>query len=302
MSDNSMVEYKVGETNIALNANVVRQYLVSGSGNVSDQEVFMFMNLCKSQGLNPFIREAYLIKYGSSAATIVIGKDVFTKRASNNPLFMGYEAGIVVRTKDDGFEYRHGSVLISGEPLVGGWAKVYLKGYQVPIEDAVSILEYKQNTPTWNKMPATMIRKVALVHALREAFPGDFQGLYDASEMKVDDTTLETNSIIIEDVSSVPHNDTKGNKRRGVGIITTSQAKRMFAISNGNAELCKAIIAAYGYDHSDEIKVSDYDQICEEIADAVDNLNASQVENDNDMSLPWEVEDNHTLNIPELIP
>ena len=32
-------------------------------------------------------------------------------------------------------------------------------------------------------MPATMIRKVALVQVLREAFPGTFGGLYDRSEM-----------------------------------------------------------------------------------------------------------------------
>lgn len=32
-------------------------------------------------------------------------------------------------------------------------------------------------------MPGTMLRKVALCHALREAFPDDFQGLYGSEEM-----------------------------------------------------------------------------------------------------------------------
>jgi hypothetical protein len=32
-------------------------------------------------------------------------------------------------------------------------------------------------------MPEVMIRKVALVNALREAFPGELGGLYDSSEM-----------------------------------------------------------------------------------------------------------------------
>ena len=35
-------------------------------------------------------------------------------------------------------------------------------------------------------MPATMIRKVALVQALREAFPSELSGMYDQSEMGVD--------------------------------------------------------------------------------------------------------------------
>ena len=41
----------------------------------------MFIELCKAQKLNPFIREAYLIKFGISPANIVVGKDVFVKRA-----------------------------------------------------------------------------------------------------------------------------------------------------------------------------------------------------------------------------
>ena len=38
----------------------------------------------------------------------------------------------------------------------------------------------------WTKRPATMIRKVALMQALREAFPDDLAGMYDSSEMGVD--------------------------------------------------------------------------------------------------------------------
>ena len=35
----------------------------------------------------------------------------------------------------------------------------------------------------WSKKPATMIRKVAMVQALREAFPQSFAGMYVAEEM-----------------------------------------------------------------------------------------------------------------------
>ncbi len=41
----------------------------------------------------------------------------------------------------------------------------------------------------WAAKPGTMIRKVALVQALREAFPEDLQALYDAEEMGVVPTT-----------------------------------------------------------------------------------------------------------------
>ena len=38
----------------------------------------------------------------------------------------------------------------------------------------------------WSRKPATMIRKVALTQALREAFPEDLGGMYASEEMGVD--------------------------------------------------------------------------------------------------------------------
>ena len=153
----------------------------------------MFLNLCRFQHLNPFLREAYLIKFGNQPATIVTGKDAITKRAMRNPKFAGQQAGVVIYHDDSGeLEYRNGSLLMAGEQLVGGWAKVYVKGYDVPIEAVVSYQEYvgTKNDGTvngqWSKKPATMIRKVALVQALREAFPEDLGGLYASEEMNIE--------------------------------------------------------------------------------------------------------------------
>lgn len=189
------VEYKWGDTTIALDAATVRDYLVQGQGNVTDQEVGMFINLCRYQRLNPFLREAYLIKYGSSPAAIVVGKETFQKRAFRNPKFEGYEAGVIIYKQGSGeFEYRTGALAfpVEGDQLVGGWAKVYVKGYQVPIEMAITYREYvgkKSNgevNQQWATKPATMLRKVALVQALREAFPEDLGGLYDADELNIE--------------------------------------------------------------------------------------------------------------------
>ena len=77
-----IVEYESNGEIVKISPTTVRKYLVSGGGNVSDQEVMMFMSLCRYQHLNPFLKEAYLIKFGNNdPATIVTGKDVFTKRA-----------------------------------------------------------------------------------------------------------------------------------------------------------------------------------------------------------------------------
>lgn len=187
------VEFKAGEETVKLSPNIIKRYLVNGSGEVTDQEVVMFLNLCRFQHLNPFLREAYLIKYGNSPATMVVGKDAITKRAMRNASFAGQQAGVVVQQIETGeLEYRAGALVLEGEKLVGGWAKVFVKGYQEPIQAVVGLSEYVGTKKTgevneqWTKRPATMVRKVALMQALREAFPDDLAGMYDSSEMGVD--------------------------------------------------------------------------------------------------------------------
>ena len=186
------IKYDSNGEEVKLSPSIVKNYLVSGDGNVSNQEIVMFINLCKAQHLNPFLREAYLIKFGNSPASIVTGKEVFTKRARRNKDYAGMQAGIIVQKSDGSTENRIGTVRLSGENIVGGWAKVFIKGYDVPVEMTVSFDEYvglKSNgevNKQWSKKPATMIRKVAMVQALREAFPEDLQGMYDRDEISLD--------------------------------------------------------------------------------------------------------------------
>ena len=184
-------EYDSNGEKVKLSPATVRNYLVNGGGNVTDQEVMMFLTLCRYQRLNPFLREVYLIKYGNSPATIVTGKELFMKRANRNPNYAGKKAGIIVASKENGaVTEREGTVYIpETEELIGGWAKVYIKGHTEPEYASVSFNEYagRKSDGTlnsqWATKPATMIRKVALVQALREAFPEDFGGLYSPEEM-----------------------------------------------------------------------------------------------------------------------
>ena len=208
--ESASVKYESNGTEVTLSPAIIRKYLVNGQGNVTDQEVVMFINLCKAQRLNPFLKEAYLIKYGNQPATIVTGKEVFTKRARRNKDYAGQQAGIIVQKEDGTIENRIGTLRLQDETIVGGWAKVYIKGYEVPTEITVSFDEYVgtkkdgEINSQWSKKPATMIRKVALVQALREAFPEDFQGMYSAEEMNViepeaDEPVTEVETEIIEE-------------------------------------------------------------------------------------------------------
>ena len=199
-----VVEYEVNGSQVRLSPSIVRNYLVNGDGRVTDGEVAMFINLCRYQRLNPLIRDAYLIKFGSQPATIVTGKDAILKRAVRNPKYAGHEAGVILQREDGSLEYRTGAMVLPAEILVGGWAKTYVTGYQCPIESTVSFDEYagrkkggELNT-MWAGKPGVMIRKVALVASVREAFPEDLGGLYSTEELG-DDIPIDETPVEIPD-------------------------------------------------------------------------------------------------------
>ena len=215
MAENTqLVEYEANGEMVQISPSMVKKYLVNGGGNVTDEEVMMFISLCRFQHLNPFLKEAYLIKYGSNdPATIVTGKDVFTKRAEANPNYKGKKAGIIVQKEDGTVEEREGTMVLPSEKLVGGWARVFIKDKE-PEYQAVSFDEYAGRkkdgslNSQWSKKPATMIRKVAVVQALREAFPDRFQGLYAQEEMATvndvgQDIEKYVESEIVENANAV---------------------------------------------------------------------------------------------------
>lgn len=154
-------------------------------------ECRIFLETCKQYHLNPFTKEAYLIHYdnknGDTASTIVLGKTCYMKMAEAHPQYDGFEAGIIVMDEAAGeLIHREGSIVYQGETLVGGWAKTYRKDRSRPFYEEVNFSEYDTKKSLWVTKPATMIRKVALVHTLREAFPATFGGLIDESEVPVD--------------------------------------------------------------------------------------------------------------------
>lgn len=140
-----------------LTFNDIKQYVCPEA---SDSEAFMFLKLCQARNLNPFIGEAYLIKYGNDKAQMVVGKETFTRRAEVNPHIIGWKAGIIVRTKAGKevlagpIEKREGSFLLPEEELLGGWANVWRDDKTEPFVYEISLLEYigKKRDGTITKM------------------------------------------------------------------------------------------------------------------------------------------------------
>ena len=155
----------------------------------TDAECKIFLETCRAYRLNPFTREAYLIHYDNknddTPCTIVLGKNCYLQMAERHPAYDGFEAGVIV-LNESGVEYREGSIVYEGEELLGGWARVYRKDRTRPSYDEVKFSEYNTGKSLWAAKPVTMIRKVALVHALREAFPSTYGLTYDESEIGVE--------------------------------------------------------------------------------------------------------------------
>lgn len=185
--DKLLVKFNVGDDEVKLSPKIVQDFLTNGVA-VSMPEYKMFTELCKARKLNPFLKEAYIIKYGSNPAQIVVGKDAILKRAIKNPDFNGREQGIIVINLKGEIEHRKGTFKLKDEDLVGGWAKVYRKNWDYPVEITVSFDEVAQKkgngdlNSNWSSKGATMVEKVALVRALREAFTEDLGGMVDESE------------------------------------------------------------------------------------------------------------------------
>ena len=193
-NENNIIETTTG--NIVLTPDIVKKYLVNGQGNVTEQEIALFIGMCRANKLNPFNKDAYLIKYSSEPATMVTSKDVFFKRANQNPNFDGMESGIVVVNAENKIEKRAGHIYLKNEQIIGAWCTVYRKDWSHPIYQEVNMSEYigrkksGEINSNWSLRPATMITKVAEATALRKAFTENLQGMYLAEE--TDNIVVET--------------------------------------------------------------------------------------------------------------
>jgi phage recombination protein Bet len=176
--------YLVAGQEVNLSYAIVKNFLTKGNGQVTDQDLTQFISICKYNQLNPFLNEAFLIKYGDKPASMIVSKEALMKRAETHEGYRGIQAGIIVMRDGQPVELE-GSFFLANDILAGGWAKVYRKDRDYPYVSKVKLSEYDKKQSIWTEKPSTMIRKVAEVQALREAFPTQLGALYTAEEVGV---------------------------------------------------------------------------------------------------------------------
>lgn len=259
-NDLMAVNYETALGAVQLDAETVKQYLVKGNGNVSDQEVFLFVKMCQAQRLNPFVTgEVYLIKFGSQPAQMVVGYDTYKRRADENPAHLYTESGIVVCRGTSGeIVQKTGACLYPTEQLVGGWCRVHkLKGErEVVTFKEVGFNEYNKGNAIWKEKPCTMIEKVAISQCLREAYPKDYEGLYTAEELAPAEygEVIGQNGTVIE--SSAPEEVITQVDRQ----VLFAKAHSAFGDDAGN-EVIKRLLADEGLSSTTNMTKSTYDRI-----------------------------------------
>lgn len=204
--------YQVAGQDVNLSYSTVRNFLTKGGGQVTDADLVLFISICKYNQLNPFLNEAYLVKYGTAPASMIVSKEALMKRAEACDKYEGIQAGVIVLRGDVQIEVE-GCFYLPGDNLVGGWAKVYRSDRKFPTVARVRFDEYDKGQSTWKEKPSTMIKKVAQVQALREAFPAQLGAMYTAEEQGVIDiphedvTNREVKQAVIQQEEPTQQNE-----------------------------------------------------------------------------------------------
>lgn len=149
--------------------------------------------------------------------------------------------------------------------IIGDVSYVKAKAIAFDVEGtgAISTIAYAQIATDKKGMDVAQMTGSASSYARKYALNGLFA---------IDDS---------EDIDSMDHSEKKTTKTAAkpqaqeeskeeaapAGVISAAQVKRIYALSGGDADLCKKIIAKYGYKSSKEVKYSDYEAICDEIVE-----------------------------------
>ena len=157
----------------------------------TEADCVMFIMLCRARGLDPFIRDAFLIgydnykdgKYVSTSWQMIVSYQAYIARAESNPSFDGMESGIVYEL-DGHIAEAKGKIAPTGAKLRGAWAKIYRNDRNRPVYTTINLDAYKPRSPTgrWATDPEGMLVKCAKCEVIRDAFPFTSAGVGAAFE------------------------------------------------------------------------------------------------------------------------
>ncbi|MCK4759013.1 MAG: phage recombination protein Bet [Candidatus Aminicenantes bacterium] len=223
---------------LKVTAETIKKYICADA---TDQEIELFKNQCKMFQLSPFKREIYLIKYGTYPADIVVGYEVYLKRAERSRQWDGMESG----TKGS----------LKKKDLIG-WVKIYRKDWKRPLYHEVEFEEYAKRkkdgslTKFWAKMPKTMIKKVAVSQGYRLAFPdemGDLPYIVEEIEHVREQELPDASERFTEETEESKEAEAKADTKAEIAHISNYQVTEI-------SRLEVKLVDRYGLDPEDLLK------------------------------------------------
>ena len=273
------VEYQsISGIQVELDADTVIKYWARGNGNITPQEVALFLRTCQAKRLDPMENgEVYLIKYDNTKpAQIVVGKHAYLRRADRNPEYRGKKSGIVI-VRDGKVIQKDGCCLykVLNETLIGGWCRVYRRRAGAEVDEEfyreVALEEYSSGQANWKVKPATMIEKVAVSQCLRDAFPNDYEGLYSEDEMLASGA-IPVDYTDVDDVGVPVHESVPEDP-----VITDDQRTALFELARNNFDkdvvndVVRSIIGEFGLNSTKGMTESVYNQVMARLTEAAED-------------------------------
>ena len=153
-------------------------------------ELSYFLGVCKSVGLNPFIREIWCYKDRDNKLVVFAGRDGFLAKAQQSENWNGIASSEVC--ENDLFELvvANGDIqhTISGRnrgEIFGAYAISQPKGTEIKTIEYVEIEAYDMKKDAWLTHKADMLKKVAESKALKKSY--GISGIQSEYEFKVAD-------------------------------------------------------------------------------------------------------------------
>jgi phage recombination protein Bet len=157
----------------------------------TDDELNMFIQVCKGSQLNPFLRQVHLVKRwdnkrGGEVATIQVGIDGFRSIAESSGVYAGnddaiFEGENIIKIVDGKVTK---DLIVPAKAMVTVYKVV--QGQRYPFTATARWDEYYPGDKQgfmWRVKPHIMLGKCAEALALRKAFPKLLSGMYAPEEM-----------------------------------------------------------------------------------------------------------------------
>lgn len=158
----------------------------------NDTELKLFLNVCRSTGLNAFRKEIWCYKDTKGNLLMFAGRDGFLANAQKNEAFAGIRSCDVCENDDlvldmmNPSQNKHIINHANRGKILGAYAIVFRHNGE-PTISYVDFKSYDRGFNTWKTHPSAMIKKVAEIQALKLAF--GMSGIQSEHEFEIVENT-----------------------------------------------------------------------------------------------------------------